>query len=64
MTRATEQAWSMTADIVVYPCATSRCFLASLKRPKNRIMITVISRKKAMSDVTGAFPSGPDMPQK
>jgi hypothetical protein len=26
-------------------------------------MITAISRKKAMSDVTGAFPSGPDMRQ-
>lgn len=56
MTKKTEIACSATAIVMLTPCPASLPFLAILNRPKNRIMRITISKRKARSEVSGAFP--------
>jgi hypothetical protein len=59
ITSKTAAACTTIANVIVKPCAANLFIRANLKRPTNKAIMTMISRKRAISDVSGAFPRMP-----
>jgi hypothetical protein len=62
ITNKTAAACTTIANVIVKPCPVNLFLRANLKRPTNKAIMTMISRKRAISEVTGALPRMPAIP--